>query len=191
MIRGIIFDCFGVLCQGSLDYFVSQATPEVRQEVIDANRSADYGYIDHDEYIAIIATLLNKSPEELEEVVRKFHVRNEPMFDIVRSLKPQYKVGLLSNVGDNVIEHLLSEDELTNVFDAVVLSGQVGMVKPNPNIFELTAAKLGLLPEECVMIDDIPRNIQGAKAIGMKGIVCSSPTQVQLELTKLLEESHA
>jgi FMN phosphatase YigB (HAD superfamily) len=50
----------------------------------------------------------------------------------------------------------------------------------------LTAARLGLRTDECIMIDDIPRNIEGAQATGMQGIVCSSVREVQRELERLL-----
>jgi glucose-1-phosphatase len=191
MIKSVIFDCFGVLCQGSLEYFVSQASPENLQSIIDTNRAADHGYIDHTEYVQTIAEILNKSHDEIDEIVRKFHIRNESMFEVVRSLKDSYKLGLLSNVGNNVIENLFTEDELNHLFDTVVLSGAVGMAKPSERIFQLTAERLHLSPEECVMIDDLPRNVEAAESIGMQGIVCSSPSQVKRELDLLLGQSHA
>lgn len=184
MIRGIIFDCFGVLCEGSLDHLVRRAAPDAEQAVIDTNHAADRGLIDHGEYIAIIASLLNLAPDEVRQIIRTYHVRVEPMFELARRLKPQYKLGLLSNVGDGVINELFSVDELTHLFDAVVLSGEVGMVKPYPEIYELTAERLRLRPEECLMIDDIPRNIEGAELAGMTGIVFGSVSQLQEELIR-------
>ena len=191
MIRAIIFDCFGVLCEGSLDYFVSRAVPENRQAVVDANRSADYGYTTHEEYVGELASLLQITPDDVEDIMRRRHMRNEPMFDLARSLKPPYKLGLLSNVGGNTLDKLFTEDELTHFFDAAVLSGEVGMVKPYAAIYEYIANELGVLPEECVMIDDSPRNVEGAMNVGMRGIVCSSARQVKTELDKLFEEHNA
>lgn len=187
MIRGIIFDCFGVLCQGSLDYLVSKASDEARAAVIDTNHAADRGYLTHEEYVETMAQLLDMSTDEIRDVIRRYHVRNEPMFELARSLKPHYKLALLSNVGDGVISELFTPDELTNLFDTVVLSGEVSMVKPYPEIYELTAARLGLPPEDCLMIDDIPRNVDGAEAVGMQGIVCGSVGQLRRELPALLE----
>lgn len=191
MIRGIIFDCFGVLCQGSLEYLMSQASPENRQKISDTNHASDYGYIDRQEYIVTMAELLGRDQAEIESIMQRFHMRNEPMITFAKSLQPAYKIGLLSNVGDGVIDKLFTDDELTHFFDAVVLSGQEGMAKPYPEIFELAASRLGLAPEECVMIDDIPRNVEGAQAVGMYGIVCSSVVQVQTELAVLLDGHHA
>jgi len=186
MIRGIIFDCFGVLCQGSLDYLVARAAPDVRQAVVDTNHAADRGFIDHVEYVETMAALLATSPDEIREIIRKYHIRVEPMFALARSLKPDYKLALLSNVGGSVIDRLFTADELTHLFDTVVLSGEVGMVKPYPEIYELAASRLSLRPDECIMIDDIPRNVEGAEAVGMKGIVCGSVAQTKRDLDDLL-----
>lgn len=185
MIRGIIFDCFGVLCQGSLDYMVAQASPETRQEVVDVNHAADQGYLTRQEYIDAVAPLLAISPDAVEAIIKTRHVRVEPAFTLARSLKADYKLGMLSNVGDGIIDQLFTSDELASLFDTVVLSGEVGMVKPYPEIYELTARRLGLQPEECVMIDDLPRNIEGATLVGMKGVVFGDSVQCRRELEAL------
>lgn len=185
MIRGIIFDCFGVLCQGSLDYFVSNAPADKRQNVIDTNHAADRGFIDHDEYVAAMASFLDVPTDEILRIMRVQHIRMEPVIEFARSLKPPYKLGLLSNVGGGVINALFTQEELTDLFDAVVLSGEVGMAKPYQEIFELTAERLGLRPDECLMIDDIPRNVEGAELAGMTGVVFGSLGQLRHDIEQL------
>jgi putative hydrolase of the HAD superfamily len=56
-------------------------------------------------------------------------------------------------------------------FDAVVLSGREGLRKPNPEIYLLTAFRLGVPARACVFVDDIPANVAGAEAVGMAGIL--------------------
>lgn len=56
------------------------------------------------------------------------------------------------------------------VFDAVVLSGEVGFGKPDPRIYLLTAERLGLVPEQCVFVDDLVSNVRGAVRAGMVGV---------------------
>jgi epoxide hydrolase-like predicted phosphatase len=73
-------------------------------------------------------------------------------------------------------------DEL---FDAVVISGEVGMRKPEARIFRLTADRLGLAPEECVFVDDLAPNIRGAAAVGMVGVHHVTPQQTIEELEVL------
>jgi len=58
-------------------------------------------------------------------------------------------------------------DEL---FDAVVISGEVGLRKPEPEIFLITAQRLGLPPQQCVFVDDLAVNVRGAAKVGMVGV---------------------
>ena len=69
------------------------------------------------------------------------------------------------------------------MFDAVVISGEVGMRKPEPEIFELALQRIGLPAAECVFIDDIARNIVAAEQVGLVGIVHRTfeETAAQLE----------
>jgi putative hydrolase of the HAD superfamily len=57
------------------------------------------------------------------------------------------------------------------MFDTVVISGEVGMRKPEPAIFELVLHRIGLPADECVFIDDMAKNIVAAKEAGLAGIV--------------------
>jgi FMN phosphatase YigB (HAD superfamily) len=61
-------------------------------------------------------------------------------------------------------------DDIADLFDAVVLSGQVGFGKPDVRIYLLTAERLGLTPEECVFVDDMVSNVRGAVRAGMVGV---------------------
>ena len=56
-------------------------------------------------------------------------------------------------------------------FDAVVLSEHEGIRKPDPEIYLIAAKKLGEPPEACVFVDDVPRNVEGARAVGMAGVL--------------------
>ena len=56
------------------------------------------------------------------------------------------------------------------LFDAVVISGEVGMRKPDPDIYTHTADLLGLRPQQCVFVDDLTPNVRGAAAVGMVGV---------------------
>lgn len=170
MIRAIIFDCFGVLYGGSLRALIEQCPPERIEELRDVNKQVDYGFIEHNEYIAGVAAILGKSPSDIEIFLSQKHVRNDQLLHYVVTLKADYKIGLLSNVGLGGIEHLFPFGEREKLFDAVVLSHEEHMTKPHPRIFELAAERLGVAPSECVMIDDLAINCEGAEAIGMQTI---------------------
>jgi putative hydrolase of the HAD superfamily len=62
-------------------------------------------------------------------------------------------------------------DELKKIFDDVLISGQVGLRKPDPEIYLLAADKIGARAEDCVFVDDFNVNVEGAQAVGMTGIL--------------------
>jgi len=78
------------------------------------------------------------------------------------------RTGLLSNSWGGRDYPL---DELRQIFDTLVISGEVGMRKPQPEIYLLAAERAGARPEDCVFVDDFSLNVEGAEAVGMKGIV--------------------
>jgi epoxide hydrolase-like predicted phosphatase len=89
---------------------------------------------------------------------------------------------LLSNSwGDHYPESLWD-----GTFDVVVLSGQVGMRKPDPAIFLHTADLLGVAPSDCVFVDDLPHNVEAAVQVGMTGVVHTDYARTEAELCVLL-----
>ena len=72
-----------------------------------------------------------------------------------------------------------------DMFDVVVISGEVGMRKPDREIFELVLNRIGLTAAECVFIDDIPRNVTAAAQVGLVGIVHRSFDETAGELESL------
>ncbi len=170
MIKAIIFDCFGVLYGGSLFELFNLCAPERLQELKDANKEADYGFISRDEYVRITADCIGRSVQETEDIMKQKRVRNTELVEYLKKLKTKYKVGFLSNVSNNVMDELFPLEERKELFDAVVLSYEVHMLKPLPAIYELIATQLKVLPGECVMIDDIKENCEGAEIAGMRSI---------------------
>lgn len=71
------------------------------------------------------------------------------------------------------------------LFDSVVISGEVGLRKPDPRIFRLTARRLALRPQQCVFVDDLAVNVRGAVAVGMVGIHHTSVEATVEELQAL------
>ena len=184
-IQAVIFDCFGVLCVGSRTYLVSQCPQEGRERLEELFDQADYGYISAEEFLVQSAEVMGLSAGDLQRMLDRQYARDEKMIDFVRSLRAQYKTALLSNANNAIIRKLFSEDELTSVFDEVIVSSEIGMIKPSAELFELAATRLDCLPGECVMVDDVETNIIGAADAGMKGIVFRSLEQGKAELREL------
>jgi len=167
--------------------FLRELVPKTHlADLNDLARQADYGYISNDEFFERTAPLLGKTKAEVAEIARAQWIRNEQAVELAQSLHASYKIAMLSNIGRGVVNDLFTEKELKELFDIVVLSSEVGIVKPDPAIYELTARELELAPEECIMIDDILRNVEGAKKIGMHGILYESAEQLEVELRTAL-----
>ncbi len=186
MIRAIVFDCFGVLYGASLEVLVAMAPAGKAQEVRDINSAKDYGYITNREYLAQIAAALDMTPDEVNDVIRRRHLPNEALIAEVARLKTHYKIGLLSNIGDEVFETLF-DGRAKELFDEVVLSYREGVAKPNPEAFRLIAQRLDVPPEECVMVDDIAANCEGAEVIGMHPILHTNNTLTVARIAQLAE----
>lgn len=79
----------------------------------------------------------------------------------------RFKLGLVSNANRGFTERLRARG-VVGLFDDVVVSGDVGVAKPDPAIFRLAAERLGVAPAACLMIDDQAQHLRGAEATGMR-----------------------
>jgi FMN phosphatase YigB (HAD superfamily) len=192
MIRAIIFDCFGVLYHSSADELYRRCPLEQRDELHDIRMQRDRGHLHYDEYIELVAELLHMDNAELRRLADQSHVRNEGLFEYIRSIdRTEYLTGLLSNIGDTTMDQLIPPSERQALFSQALLSYEVGIIKPDPRVFTMMVERLGCLPEECVMIDDIERNCAGARSIGMQAIQHGDNDETLRALAKLLEAADA
>jgi len=106
------------------------------------------------------------------------------MIDAVRKARAAGKrTGLLSNSWGNRDSYEF--EHFDTLFDAVVISGEVGMRKPEPRIYRHTAEALGVPAHACVFVDDLPPNVRGAVAVGMIGVRHVDTDQTVSELEAL------
>src|SRR5581483_8973559 len=101
-------------------------------------------------------------------------------------LRPKYKTAILSNVNKGGLERRISRETLDKYFDVIVVSGDVGYIKPEPEIYEFTSDKLGAKAEECVFIDDREGYVEAAKTVGMRAIYYQDFAQMKAELERIL-----
>jgi putative hydrolase of the HAD superfamily len=191
VIRGIIFDCFGVLYVDASRYFYEHHVVDYQRlqpELLSLNKAYDYGLLSQKELDQAVSDLTGLDLPFVSEHIQGIHKRNQNLLEYSQILRRTHKVGMLSNIGVGAMDAFFSPTERKELFDAAVLSGEESMAKPNPHIFELTAQRLGLLPHECVMIDDLEENCAGADAAGMRAILYQSNAQVKAELKILLED---
>lgn len=190
MIKAIIFDCFGVLAADGWSPFKRQylADSEKALAVAKIGKAVDEGERSYEDMITETAHIAGVT-EQVVRVAVEHKVPNEELFTYIAStLKPQYKIGLLSNASYNVLKHLFTPEQV-KVFDATALSYEIGLVKPNIDMFHAIAGRLGVAVEECVLVDDQARHCAGALAIGMQAIEYTSVEQCRAELQKILTEN--
>ena len=194
MIRGIIFDCFGVLYVDTSQYFYEHHVKnyeDLRPELKNLNKAADYGLLTQAELNQAVSELTGLDLPFVSAHIEGIHKRNDALMEYLAELRKTYKVGVLSNIGPGSMDKYFSKEERDTLFDTVVMSGEERMTKPHPLIFALTAERLGLTPGECVMIDDVEENCSGADAAGMRAILYESNAQVKRDLEKILKEQNA
>jgi putative hydrolase of the HAD superfamily len=99
----------------------------------------------------------------------------EPMVAAVRAAGARgVKTGLISNSWST--SHY-DRDLLEELFDTAVISAEVGLHKPQPEIYRLAAERLVVSPEQCVFVDDLRENCAGAEAVGMAAILHRDPAE--------------
>lgn len=192
MIRAVIFDCFGVLyVPVGEDYFRSHI-PNFemhKAELADLGRQADYGLISQQDLADQVAGLVGLPAAEVRANIMGQLIRNQALLAFSQSLRPKYKVGLLSNISRATMDNYFSLSERQQFFDSVVLSSDVGMVKPHPEIFELAAQRLGVDASECIFVDDNAANCAGAQSVGMQVVVYQSAKQAMGDIGQLLSKN--
>lgn len=186
MVKAIIFDCFGVLTADSWHEFRTDLPKEQQGPASDLNHQYGAGMISKEQFLRSVSELTGKPEEFVNHLIDNEQSKNLPLLDYIGQLKSRYKIGLLSNVASNWIrDYFLTPKEL-QLFDAMVLSFEEGITKPDPRIYHIAAERLGVLSEECIYVDDIDRYAATAEDEGMKGIVYKNFQQLKKEINTIL-----
>ncbi len=208
MIKAIIFDVGGVLAlplgkyalhpeRGHRELGVHESIAKKLKINIDqwfdsidsTYTKAIEGKISKEKVLQIISKNLNTTPKRLNKIlIRSYKEKfkqNKELYKFAFKLKEQkYKIAILSDQW-YVSEEALIKKRYARKFDAVVVSCDVGVRKPNPKIYKIVLRKLKLPTKECVFIDNQVWNIKPAKKLGMKTILFKNNKQVIKELNKL------
>ena len=107
----------------------------------------------------------------LHDAWRRAQLAIDANIEVVRALRPPYRCSVLSNADLSLRARLEQELRWHHLFDDIVVSAEVGMAKPRPEIFQLAASRLGVPPEACVFVDDWDQNVDAARAVGMQAVL--------------------
>jgi putative hydrolase of the HAD superfamily len=144
------------------------------------------GSLEVAEFEPRFAALLEVASERLIERLFGGMAADEAMLDGVRAARRAgVRTGLLSNSWGDATTY--EPALLRELFDAWVISSEVGLRKPDPAIYELAAERVGLPPEACVYVDDLPGNLKPARALGMATVLHRGHSKATLaEVASLL-----
>jgi len=180
MIRNILFDMGNVLLRFDRQVFLDRltVTEEEKQLLLqEVFLSPEWVEMDRGTLREETAEpiMCSRLPSHLHEAVHQLTSCWDqpilPMEGMAQELKKAgYGIYLLSNV--SVRQHAYwPRVPGSELFDGTLISAEEGIMKPQPEIYQLCLERFGLKPEECFFIDDVPANIEGAKACEISGSV--------------------
>lgn len=124
--------------------------------------------------------------DDFYETYKDIFSLNRPVVDVLTRVKAAgFPTVLLSNVDPVRFAFIRGRYPEILFFDAYVLSYELKLLKPDPAIYLEAAGRAGVPPRECVLIDDMDRNVQGAVAAGLHGILYAPETDLEAELRAL------
>lgn len=200
--HAVLFDFGGVLTTSVLDAFrafgESLGDPRLPLRLLSEDPEAKALLVDHEEgrishadFEQGYAERLRAHGVEVEAdgLIGRMQSRMRPDAEtiaLVGELRAQGRpVGLLSNsFGDDCYAGF----ELAEMFDAVTISAEIGVRKPSRRAYLTACERLGVAPEQTVMVDDLPHNIDAAARVGMAGVVHRDGARTRAELSSLLGE---
>lgn len=199
MIKGVIFDVGGVLLRThdqsgrrKWETRMGLKQGELAHLVFDSELGcqAQVGQVSIEEVWAWVGTHLDLSPGELATLKRDFWAGDrldQELCDYIRGLRPCYLTGMLSNNWSPEGRAMAQKLGIADCFDVFVTSAEVGVMKPDPRIYQITLDRLGLSPPEAIFVDDFVENVETARRLGMGGVHFVEPDQAQDELDEWLK----
>lgn len=197
-IRAVLFDLGGVLLRTEFDaprqYLAERLGLEYEEllhQVFESPsaRRASLGEITAEEHWAELARRWHRPTEEIPFLSTQFFagdVLDRDLIAFIRALRPHFKTGLISNAWSDLRAYL-RKMRLEEAFDAIVISAEVGLVKPDARIYYLALEQLQVQPYEAIFIDDWEPNVAAAKEIGMWALQFTDRDRTLHHLQRILD----
>jgi putative hydrolase of the HAD superfamily len=196
-VRGLLVDFGGVLTTNVFESFrtfcsaegldpeafvtLFRERPEAREEL----RRVETGQITEQEFCERLGAMLGVA--ETEGLIDRLFAGMAPDGEMVAAVRRARAAGVRTGLISNSLgEGRYDRSSFPELFDGVVISGEVGMHKPQPEIYRLGAERVGLAPEDCVFVDDLRENCAGAEAVGMTAVLHRGAERTIAELEQLL-----
>ena len=196
--RAIFFDLGGVIqrteYQAPREHLAQRLATEYENLVrlvfqSETSRKASLGEISSEEHWLSVTRKLNRPESEAKILRDEFFagdITDRNLLDFIRSLRSRFKTGLISNAWGDLREWIIAE-KFEDAFDGMVISAEVGVMKPKPEIYLLALKQLGVSPAESIFVDDFIENVEGARAVGMSAVHFRDVDQAVSQLKALLK----
>jgi len=149
---------------------------------------ASIGEITEEQHWLNVMKVLKQPASEYERIREEFFagdVIDIAIIDFLRSIKPNYKTGLISNAFSGLRDYIMRE-KFDDAFHHMVISAEVGVAKPDAKIYHLALEQLQVQPDEAVFVDDFYENIEACEKLGMKGVHFKDSQSALEQLKQLL-----
>jgi len=200
MIRALITDFGGVLARTRTDRSrralekrlgLTPLTLENRVFGGELSMQGQHGAISEDEFWLSVTRELDVArigltPETFRAEFFADDFLDEDLVALIRSVRPQYKTGLISNAWSGMRVMLHTQVPIADAFDALVISAEEKMMKPDPRIYQLALDRLKVRADEAIFLDDVQVNIDVCNALGMHGVHFTSSEQARRDIRALL-----
>jgi len=163
MYKAVAFDFFGVIQNDQYTVWLSNHGFKKQGEFSDLS-------IEMKDFYEGLSKLSRIPAIEIKAEFDKPQHLDEAVIKIIKKIREKYKTALASNSNSDYLIEMLQRNKLDDLFDEVIISGEVGYSKPSAEFFEYLLKKLDLLPSQVVFIDDTPQNVVSAEALGIKSI---------------------
>jgi epoxide hydrolase-like predicted phosphatase len=138
-----------------------------------------------------MAARLSLSAGDMQALRRDFFAGervNEEFIAFLQGLRPAYRTAALSNAWSGTLAAMRTHYGLDRLVDLMIFSDEEGMAKPDARLYHLAAARLGVPPDEVIFVDDVPRNIEAARAVGMLAVHFRNTAQAVAEIERYLND---
>jgi putative hydrolase of the HAD superfamily len=155
----------------------------------ESSQKASRGEIPEEAHWQAVAEALRLSRPEADKVTAEFFAGDridQALLATLRQARPERKVCLISNAWSG-LRTWITEQGFADAFDHMVISAEIGLMKPDERIYRLALEEINARPEESVFMDDVLANVDGARSVGMTGIHFTQPDQGLEELKKLTD----
>ena len=196
-IKAVFFDLGGVIVRTEFQAPRQQLADRLGMDYDDLNKlvfdsdtgvKASTGEISSADHWAFVVKRLKRPDAELAAIREEFFagdIVDRTLVDYIRSLRGRYKTGLISNAWSDLRDFIVRE-KFDDAFDKMIISAEVGAMKPEPKIYQIALDQFGVKPKEAVFVDDFYINIEGCEKVGIKGIHFKDAESTLQQLKKLL-----